>query len=201
MAYSDFSLQKVKTEFNLVIEENLDLFPEVQPILPSELLTLTLKETIPLISAINTEKARSELIIAPILLEVRRQLNYQISLFSGIDFNVQPQKGLSGFCDFILTKSIEQYFISSPVVTIVEAKNENIKVGLGQCAAEMVAAQIFNQQESNEIKTIYGAVTTGVAWKFLKLERETLFIDLSDYYIKEVTKILAILSVTFANNS
>ncbi len=201
MAYSDFSLQKVKTEFNLVIEENLDLFPEVQPILPSELLTLTLKETIPLISAINTEKARSELIIAPILLEVRRQLNYQISLFSGIDFNVQPQKGLSGFCDFILTKSIEQYFISSPVVTIVEAKNENIKVGLGQCAAEMVAAQIFNQQESNEIKTIYGAVTTGVAWKFLQLEGETLFIDLSDYYIKEVTKILAILSFTFANNS
>ena len=201
MAYSDFTLQKVKSNFNLITEENLDLFAEVQPISPSELLSQTLKETIPLVSAINTEKARSELIITPILLEVRRQLNYQISLFSGIDFNVDTQKGLSGFCDFILTKSTEQYFISSPVVTIVEAKNENIKIGLGQCAAEMIAAQIFNQQESSEIKAIYGAVTTGVAWKFLKLEGETIFIDLNDYYIKEVSKILGILSFTFGNQS
>lgn len=193
MAYSDFNLRKVKNDFELIIEENVDLFADVEAIAPSEILSLTLKETIPLVSAINTEKARSELIIAPILLEVRRRLQYQISLFSGVDFVVAPEKGLTGFCDFILSHSREQYFISSPVVAIVEAKNENIKGGLGQCAAEMVAAQLFNQKESNEIPAIYGAVTTGTAWKFLKLEGQSLFVDLSDYYIKEVSKILGIL--------
>jgi len=196
MAYSDFTLSRVKTDFDLTIAENVDLFQGVEAIAPSELLSLTLKETIPLVSAINTEKARSELIIAPILLEVRRQQKYQLSLFSGVDFVVAPEKGLNGFCDFILSRSTEQYFISSPIVTIVEAKNENIKAGLGQCTATMVAAQLFNEQESSELKVIYGAVTTGSAWKFLKLEGQTIFIDLSDYYIKEVGQLLGILAAT-----
>ena len=196
MAYSDFTLSRVKTDFDLTIAENVDLFQGVEAIAPSELLSLTLKETIPLVSAINTEKARSELIIAPILLEVRRQQKYQLSLFSGVDFVVAPEKGLNGFCDFILSRSMEQYFISSPIVTIVEAKNENIKAGLGQCTATMVAAQLFNEQESSELKVIYGAVTTGSAWKFLKLEGQTIFIDLSDYYIKEVGQLLGILAAT-----
>lgn len=121
--------------------------------------------------AINTKKALSELLIASILLEVRRHLQYQISLFSGVDFNVAPEKGLAGFCDFILSRSAEQYFIASPVVTIVSAKNENIKSGLGQCVAQMMAAQMFNEQNLSEIKSIYGAVTTGQIWKFLKLTK------------------------------
>jgi hypothetical protein len=86
------------------------------------------------------------------------------------------------------------YEIYAPVVTLVEAKNENIKSGLGQCIAEMIAAQRFNQQNETPIDTIYGAVTTGMIWKFLKLDRQTAFIDLSDYFIKEVDKILGILS-------
>ncbi|NEU72766.1 hypothetical protein PI95_009350 [Hassallia byssoidea VB512170] len=143
--------------------------------------------------AINTEKARSEMIITPILLEVRRKANYQISLFSGTDFNVDAEKGLNGYCDFVISRSKEQLTINAPVMIIVEAKNENIKGGLGQCMAAMLAAQIFNQQEENEIKTIYGAVTTGDIWKFLKLEGADLFVDLNNYYIKELNKILGIL--------
>lgn len=193
MAYSDFTLKKVKADFDLTIEETVDLFMSVEAIASSDILSFILKEAIPLVSGINTEKARSELIIAPILLEVRRQLQYQIGLFSGVDFIVAPERGLAGFCDFILSQSPEQYFISSPVVTIVEAKNENIKGGLGQCTAEMVAAQLFNKQSENEIPAIYGAVTTGTAWKFLRLDGQTIFIDFSDYYIKEIGKILGIL--------
>jgi len=90
-------------------------------------------------------------LIAPILTEVRRQVNYQISLFSGTDFNVDLEKGLIGYCDFLLSASKEQFFISAPVITIVEAKNENIIGGLGQCVAEMVAAQIFNQRQGIDI--------------------------------------------------
>ncbi len=134
------------------------------------------------------------MIITPILLEVRRRANYPISLFLGTDFNVDAEKGLTGYCDFIISRSKEQLTNNVPVVVIIEAKNENIKGGLGQCAAAMLAAQLFNQQEGNEIRKIYGAVTAGDIWKFLKLEENDIFIDLNNYYIKEIDKILGILS-------
>lgn len=193
MAYSDFSLSKFKKNFNIKIDEETDLFGNIEPTEISDKLSTSLEETTELALAINTEKARSEMIITPILLEVRRKANYQISLFSGSDFNVDVERGLNGYCDFVISRSKEQLTINAPVMMIVEAKNENIKGGLGQCAAAMLAAQLFNEQEGNEIKTIYGAVTTGDIWKFLKLEGADVFIDLNNYYIKEINKILGIL--------
>ena len=192
MAYSDFTLAKAKNTFSLTLNETRNLFRDVAAVQPSDLLTRLLDENLPLATAINSEKARSEFLIAPILSEVRRQLDYRISLFSGTEFNVDPAQGLSGFCDFILSASGEQYFISAPVVTVVEAKNENIIAGLGQCAATMVAAQVFNQRAGNDIEVIYGAVTTGTNWKFLTLEQSIVCIDSIEYYIKEVDKILGI---------
>jgi len=193
MAYSNFTLAKVKEDFGLTVDETQNLFTEVPGVHPSELLTLTLAESIPLATAIDTEKARSEFIIAPVLSEVRRQVNYQVSLFSGTDFNVDIEKDLQGYCDFILSCSAEQFYINAPVITIAEAKNEKIPSGFGQCIAEMVAAQIFNQSAGNKIDKIYGAVTTGTAWRFLVLEERTVLIDQLEYYIKEIDKILAIL--------
>ncbi len=199
MAYSDFkTLLKVTTAFDLTVDEAQHLFTDVEPIEPSNYLERTLDEYLPIANAINTEKARSELIIAPVILEVRRICDFQVGFFSGTDFTVDPEVGLNGYCDYILTASREIYEIRSPVVTLVEAKNENIKGGLGQCIAEMVAAQRFNQQQGDEVKNIYGAVTTGTAWKFLKLTAQMVFIDLSDYYIKEVDKILGILASPFS---
>lgn len=193
MPYSDFTLSKFKKSFNISIDEEINLFANIQPIQASEQFITTLTETTELALAINTEKARSEMIIVPILLEVRRKANYQISLFSGTDFNVDIEKGLNGYCDYIISLSKEQLIINAPVVMIVEAKNENIKDGLGQCAAEMLAARIFNQQEQINVNYIYGAVTTGDIWKFLKLQEDDLLIDLNNYYIKEIDKIMGIL--------
>ncbi|AFY32601.1 hypothetical protein [Calothrix sp. PCC 7507] len=197
MAYSEFTLAKAQDALGLNLEETRNLFQSTEEVQPSDLLKRLLDENLSLATAINSEKARSEFLIAPMLSEVRRQLNYHISLFSGTEFNVNPAQGLSGFCDFILSASSEQYFISAPVVTIIEAKNENIIAGLGQCAATMVAAQIFNQRAGNEIPVIYGAVTSGTAWRFLTLEQSTLCIDSVEYYIKEVKKVLAILLQPF----
>ncbi|MFN6562843.1 MAG: hypothetical protein RMY28_024050 [Nostoc sp. ChiSLP01] len=194
MAYSDFTLSKFKKSFSISIDEETDLCGNIEPLQPSDKLTNTLEETTELALAISTEKARSEMIITPILLEVRRRANHPISLFSGTDFNVDAEKGLNGYCDFIISRSKEQLTINAPVAIIIEAKNENIKGGLGQCAAAMLAAQLFNQQEGNEIKKIFGAVTTGEIWKFLNLEANEIFIDLNNYYIKEIHKILGILS-------
>lgn len=196
MPFSNFTLSKVKSDFNITTLESQILFPNIAPIKPSELLTLNLKEHLSLATAINTEKARSELIIMPVLTEVRRYLQGKISLFSGVDFNVDLENGLNGTCDFILTRSSEQFFITKPVVTIIEAKRENIPSGLGQCIATMIAAQRFNEQEGEPIDTLYGAVTTGTDWKFLKLIGQTAYIDSSDYFISEIDKILGILVST-----
>jgi hypothetical protein len=201
MAYSDFTtLTKVREAFGLTIEESINLFTDTPEVLPSSHLQMTLNENVFLATAINTEKARSELIIAPVLLEVRRMLNFQIGFFSGSEFNVDLQAGLSGYCDYILTASKESYEIRTPVLTLVEAKNESIKSGLGQCIAEMVAAQIFNQRNGEVIASIYGAVTTGTDWKFLKLTDKTIWIDKRDYFINEVGQILGILITPFKNS-
>lgn len=198
MAYSDFTtLTKVREAFGLTIEESIDLFTDIPEVLPSSHLQTTLNENVFLATAINTEKSRSELIIAPVLLEVRRILNFKIGFFSGSEFNVDLQAGLSGYCDYILTASKESYEIRTPVVTLAEAKNESIKSGLGQCIAEMVAAQIFNQRNGEAIESIYGAVTTGTDWKFLKLIDKTIWIDKRDYFINEVSLILGILTMPF----
>jgi len=195
MAYSDFTLRKIKTELNINIIEQEALFLSIDNIEISRVLKEILKENIPLARAINTEKARSELIIANILVEVRKNFKHQISLFSGVEFNVDKSKGLNGFCDFILSASSEQLMLNSPVIALVEAKNENIIGGLGQCIAEMVAATIFNKNEHNdEISTLYGIVTTGTAWKFLTLKNNQVTIDLDEYSIENPEKIIGIIS-------
>jgi hypothetical protein len=185
MSYKDFSIKQVQVDFQLEIVEQNGLFAKVSPAEISEYFTITLQENIPLAVAINTEKARSELIICPVLVEVRKLLKRQISFFSGIEFNVDKERNLNGFCDFIVSLSPQQLFLKSPVITIVEAKNENIMSGLGQCMAAMVAGQIFNQREESNLEAIYGAVTSGVAWKFLKLQGNTIFIDLKDYNLED----------------
>ncbi len=194
MSYSDFKLHQLVKDFNLNLQEAANWFAAVPTATPSTLLVDLLQEQVDLAVAINTEKARSELIIAPVLMEVRRQCQATVSLFSGADFTVDPEKGLTGICDFILSKNPEQLFIRAPVITIVEAKNENLKSGFAQCMAAMIAAQIFNQQENNHIPMIYGAVTIGTVWRFLSLENNTINLDLSEYYIKkDLEKILGIL--------
>ncbi|NEO98791.1 MAG: hypothetical protein F6K58_08960 [Symploca sp. SIO2E9] len=199
MAYSKFTLGKVKADLQLTVEENTPLFPEIKPIPPSDYLIFVLKEHLPLVTAINTEKARSELVIMPVLIEVRRYLQYQISLFSGSEFNVDAASGLEGRCDFILSCSPEQYEITCPVMTIIEAKNESIKSGLGQCIATMLAAKLFNQRQGQSVEKIWGAVTTGTDWKFLTLVNQTAFIDPIDYSIKQVEEILGILVATLTD--
>ncbi|MDZ8139766.1 MAG: hypothetical protein RM049_31510 [Nostoc sp. DedQUE04] len=193
MAYSDFKLIEIIDSFGLVIHESSGLFANVQEQDCSDLLSIILNENVDLAVAISSGKARSKMIISPILLEIRRKFNYEISLVSGVDFTVDSQRGLNGFCDFILSLSSEQLLVRSPVVVLVESKNENLRSGLAQCIARMIAAQLFNERGANQIKIIYGAVTIGTIWQFLKLESNVVSIDLSEYYIKDIKKILGIL--------
>jgi len=194
MSYSEFTtVGKVKQAFGLTTVEGVRFLPEIEPITPSATLTDFLAESLPLAVATGSEKARSELIISPVLLEVRKILHHQISIFSGEEFTVEPEKGLSGICDFLISRSPELLDIEAPAVIIVEAKKADLKTGLGQCLAEMVAAQKFNQIKGNAIPVIYGSVTSGTQWRFLKLAGSTVTVDLTDYPLPSVAQILGFL--------
>jgi hypothetical protein len=201
MAYSDFTLARVKQDLGIEVAEGVSLFPTVEPVKISDLLRQLLDRDGGLATLINTEKARSEFLIAPILADVRQQSKHQVSLFSGSSFNVDAEKGLIGFCDFILSQSEEQIDVTAPVVTIVEAKNESVIGGLGQCIASMVAAQIFNQRSGIVREAIYGAVTSGTNWRFLKLVGNRAWVDDREYFINEVDQILGILLLPFRNGA
>lgn len=194
MPYSEFTLHRVKKTFNLVTVEEPNLFASTPKLKCSEYLAETLRYNVPLALASNSEKARSEMIIASILIGISKKLNSQISLFSGVDFTLDPEQSLNGYCGFIISSSSKKLFVSAPVMMLVEAKSENIRGGLGQCIAEMWAAQLFNEREENNILDIYRAVTSGAVWQFLKLSDLVVEIDLREYYLENVDRILGILT-------
>lgn len=194
MAYSDFKIASVKQKFQLSIDEGVDLCSHAPLVPVSAWLTETLQETLSLALAINTEKVRSELLIAPILVELRKQTGRTISLFSGVEFTVDAAQGLNGICDYIISYSSEQLFISAPVLIIFEAKNENIKGGFAQCIAAMLAAQRFNLREGTTVPVVHGVVTTGTTWRFLQLEGQRVQLDDREYYIDSIEKLMGILT-------
>ena len=116
-----------------------------------------------------------------------------MSSFSGVDFTVDPEVGLGGVCDFLFSLSPLQLVVQAPVVAVVEAKNDNFKSGLGQCIAELLAAQRFNARRGLELPHLYGVVTSGSAWKFMSLREATVTIDETEYHIEQLGTILGIL--------
>ncbi len=192
MAFSDFTFPEVQHDLGLDVNE-ADLYSQVSALSPRAEFAATIAEGATVALAINTEKAKSEFIIAPILLELRHLLGGAVGLFSGVELDVDSARGLNGNCDFILTKEPRQFVLSAPLVTIVEAKNDNLRNGLGQCIAAMYAAELYNQKSARPMPAVYGVVTTGSAWKFLRLTGSTLTLDLKEYYIDNVGKILSVL--------
>jgi hypothetical protein len=192
MAYNNFTLETVKHQFglNLIDSSFCEFLPHVNP--QPEFLTIFL-QWLPLAQRAKSEKAKSELLVSPILTEVKRLTGEQIQLFSGEEFNVDRERGLNGFCDFLLSRSMAPYVIEAPILMLVEAKKGELDVGLGQCVAEMFAAQLFNENAGKVITTIYGCVTSGKLWQFLKLEGKDVIIDTNEYSVTPVERILGIL--------
>jgi hypothetical protein len=192
MAYNNFTLESVKDRFDLKLMNNrfCELLPISEP--QSEFLTI-FDESFSLAEVAKSEKAKSELLVSPILVQARRLVDRQVQLFSGEEFNVDQEKGLNGFCDFLFSKSENQFTIDAPVLMLVEAKRGELETGLGQCVAEMLAAQNYNQLKNRNIPAIYGCVTSGTLWQFLKLEGTDVTIDPTNYLVTPVQKILGIL--------
>ena len=192
MSFQQFSFPQVQHDLGLTLRD-ADLFSSVASYPVREDFAAFLRDGVALAVANSTEKAKSEFIIAPVLLELRRALGARFFLFSGVEWEADVSRGLNGYCDFILTKGESQHVLQAPFVAIVEAKNDLIRTGLGQCIAAMVGAQMCNQQAKRDLAHIYGVVSTGSAWKFLQLDGAMLTIDVPEYYIDDVAKVMGIL--------
>ncbi len=194
MPYSQFkTIGSAKTAFSLTLVEGDRFLPAIETMDPSPVLSGYLQESLPIVATSRSEKARSAGIIYPMLLDVRRQLDRRVGLVSGEEFNVDESVGLNGICDFLMTRSATVLEIETPAIVIVEAKKTELKTGFGQCIAQMVAAQRFNQAKKTPIPTIYGSVSNGMQWQFLNLVQSTLTIDLNVYPLQPVKRILGYL--------
>ncbi len=192
MSFQQFTFPQVQQDLGLSLHD-ADLFAAAPPFAVREEFAAFLRDGVALAVANSTEKAKSEFIIAPVLLELRRALGQRFFLFSGVEWEADASRGLNGYCDFILTRGESQYVLTAPFVAIVEAKNDLIRTGLGQCIAAMVGAQVCNQQAGRVNGRVYGVVSTGSAWKFLHLEESALTIDVPEYYIDNLPKLMGIL--------
>jgi hypothetical protein len=192
MPYSSFTLTQVQEQFDLNVSKGV-FFTDLPRLSARTWFEDFLAVTAPFAAAQGSEKVRSELIVAPLLFELRELLDRQIGLFSGVDFSIDAESGLNGICDFLLTKSNNELIIKAPAIILIEAKKGELNGGWGQCAAEMIAAQKFNLAKRQEVPTIYGSVTTGSQWQFLKLTGRDLTIDTTEYPLNPIDRILGIL--------
>ena len=174
MAYTDFTLESVESELG-VPQRPGPVFPPLPDAAPPEWLPAHLARGMAL--SLVSGKARSEFIVAPILLAVRELSGGRVAILSGPRLDVDPGRRLVGECDFLLSLSEPLPRLRPPLVAILEAKRNDIEAGLGQCAAQLVAARLFNERAGGPPRAVYGCVTTGTEWQFLRLDESGLVID------------------------
>jgi len=195
MAYSEFTLPKALADFALTVDTSRDLFGQVPPVAfafaaPAE---AVLRDRVPLALLNHTEKARSELLVAPVLSELWLKTDRRISMYSGAALDVDVAAGLNGVCDYLIGRAPQLPAVTPPFFVVVEAKKDDIPGAFGPCAAEMVAALRMNREQHTGIETVYGCVTTGSNWRFLKLGGGHLEIDIAEYYLGQLDRVFGIL--------
>jgi len=199
MAYADFTLESVEAAFGLTALRG-DLFPGLLPVdVPPWLHDLLERGQHAV--ALLSEKARSEILVVPILIAVHDLTPGPLAIYSGQRLDVDPARGLTGECDFILARTPAVPRLKAPLVTLLEAKKGDIEAGLGQCVAQMVAARLFNERAGEPVRTLFGCVTTGDDWQFLRLEDSAVTIHSSRLYIDNIGGILAALQAIVTQKS
>jgi hypothetical protein len=190
MPYTDFTLEAAEARLGLTTGLG-DLFPGVRPVPVPAWLDAQLGRG-RAVAALVSEKARSEFLVAPVLLACRELVAGDLAIYSGQRLDVDPDRGLSGECDYILALTAPVPRLRAPLVTVLEAKRGDIELGLGQCAAQMAAARLFNER-AGASGLVYGAVTTGEAWQFLRLDGPALTLHTDRLFVDNLGGVLAAL--------
>jgi hypothetical protein len=196
-SYSQFNYQDLKALGIEVGEIPFIHELKYKPVEPSDFLKTILERNTR--RKLRSEKAKSEFLISPILSELEDLNKGHFACYSGYKFDVEPKQGLAGFCDFVLSTNATSFNIDAPVFCVVESKNENIEQGIPQCVAEMYAAHIFNERAGKNIPTIYGAVTFGLAWKFIRFRNKKAEVDTNVYFLNQLDQILGIMQYIVDN--
>ncbi|MHB1559671.1 MAG: hypothetical protein ACYC61_19665 [Isosphaeraceae bacterium] len=194
MEFADFRLESAVDRFELTLPPRADLFAGISPLEIPPVLREVLDRWVPQALEVNTEKARSELIIAPILMEAMNLAGRDMRIYSGVTLDVDRDRGLFGRCDYLIGRRSGPFLLGSPLLAVVEAKNEDIPGNLGQCVAEMVAVRVMNDRKGHPIPVVRGTVTTGAEWLFLQLADDAITFDLRERFLDDVGLILGYLA-------
>lgn len=189
MAYSKFTLDTIEQNFGIG-NQVVNLFGELNSLEPSDWLlnTLLIAQELP----IKSEKAKLESIVFPILVKLRNRNDKYFTIHSGDSLIADSALELEGECDFILAKESHTFNINFPIFQLVEAKKNDTDTGVSQCAAQMIGARIYNQKKGVKLEKIFGCVTTGTSWLFLKLEKNTIYIDKKSYSLEKIAILLGV---------
>jgi hypothetical protein len=191
MPYNDFTLESAEARFDLVTVPG-DLFPGLAPLpVPGWLRDVLARGQA--VAALVSEKARSEFLVAPVLLACRDLVSGDLTIYSGQRLDVDAELGLTGECDYILALTPTVPRLRAPLVTVLEAKRGDIELGLGQCVAQMVGARLFNEHAGSRAEPVFGVVTTGEDWQFLRLAGPNVTLHRERLFITSVGGILAAL--------
>ena len=190
MPFTDFIPDSVQTKLGVKISLG-QLFPDLHPVSEPDWLSTMVAKTC--FYARLNEKSRNAFIVAPILVAVRELSGDTITIMSGQHLDVDPEKGLTGECDFILVPENTIPILQSPLLIILQAKNGDVERGVGECVAQMVAAQAFNERSGLVNKIVFGCVTTGEIWQFLRLIGTSVVVNHDRLYLDKLGRILAAL--------
>ena len=196
MAYSDFTLDQLELRFGLR-NRTAALFANVAAVEPSPHLINTLRAAAEL--PLRSEKAKSEGIVFPILLALRELNDKFFTIYSGENLPGDEAQGLKGECDFILAKDVQSFSVNYPVFQLVEAKKHDLEAGVSQCAAQLLGAQLFNERRGVRLPFVYGCVTNGNEWLFLRLTDNVLTVDNRQYFFNELPLLLGVFQAVFAD--
>lgn len=196
MAFRDFkSIQQVQQTFNIKYSE--ENYIEFDDIVPSQEFLHEFEFSRKNIDIFSSEAARCENVIYPILRDVFKKYVAHYALWS--HRTLTYDETLTGVPDYLITSKSElgKTIPGTPLVMVVEAKQNNFTEGWGQCAAELVAAQKINQDDT---MPVHGVVTDGEFWQFGKLACDVFTKNETVLAISELDKIFGALSFIIKQN-
>jgi hypothetical protein len=191
MAYRKFKLTELEEKFG--IQNRLIRWLDTsntKRIEPSSLLKMVIERAT--LAPLSTEKAVSERVISPIMTEILELNTETIQLFSGEIINADDGNGLKGEIDFLFNYRPHSPTPEVPIFSITESKIGLLHKAWGQAAAQMLGVFIINQKLNHPLDVVFGSVTDGNSWQFLKLENKIIYIDSRVYTLTELPIILGV---------
>ena len=203
MAYRDFKERDLRQKFGIQKREAALFKGEfIAPVPPSERLAFALEDA--RLITLSSEKAVSERIISNVIAELKRMMPEAVQIFSGEQINGDTEAGLNGEIDYVVTLNAMSIAPEAPILCVCESKIGRLDRAIPQAMAQLLGAERFNQKHSGDgppITVLYGVVTDGNLWQFLRLEQNIVTVDTQLYYLNDLPTLLGafkhILSVYF----